>query len=107
MNSVILPAHFDGQQIVLDAPYELQPNTPLTVTVISEDAQDREEWYRLSEQGLAAAYGDDEPEYTLDMIKEWNPEYEGRGRCHHNTDAGGRPAQAQASSGPARDAWLR
>ena len=46
------------------------------ITVLSKD--DREEWYRLSEQGLAAAYSDDEPEYTLDMIKEWNPDYEGR-----------------------------
>ncbi len=33
MNSIILSAHFDGQQIVLDAPYLLEPNTPLTVTV--------------------------------------------------------------------------
>ena len=30
----------------------------------------------LSEQGLAGAYGPDEPEYTLDLIKEPNPEYE-------------------------------
>ena len=78
MPAVTLSAHFDGQQIVLDEPYPLEPNTPLTVTVLSEDAQDREQWFRLSEQGLATAYGDDEPEYTLDMIKEWNPEYEGR-----------------------------
>ncbi len=77
MNSVILPAHFDGQQIVLDAPYPLEPNTPLTVTVLSADNQEREEWYRLSEQGLAAAYGDDEPEYTWDIIKERNPLYRG------------------------------
>ena len=77
MNTVILPAHFDGQQIVLDAPYELQPNTPLTVTVLSEDDQEREDWARFGLQNLARAYGDDEPEYTLDMIKEWNPEYEG------------------------------
>jgi len=30
------------------------------------------------EQNFAAGYGEDEPEYSLDMIKEWNPEYEGR-----------------------------
>ena len=42
MNSIILPAHFDGQQIVLDEPYPLEPNTPLTVVVLPEDGQERE-----------------------------------------------------------------
>jgi hypothetical protein len=32
----------------------------------------------LSERGLAEAYGPDEPEYSLDLIKESNPEYERR-----------------------------
>ena len=30
---------------------------------------------RLAAQGLAMAYGDDEPDYSLAMIKEPNPEY--------------------------------
>lgn len=78
MNSVVLPAHFDGQQIVLDEPYPLEPNASLTVVVLTEDDQEREDWVRFGLQNLARAYGDDEPEYTLDMIKEWNPEYEGK-----------------------------
>lgn len=36
-----------------------------------------EDWMRLSINGLARAYGDDEYEYSLDMIKEPNPDYEG------------------------------
>ena len=32
----------------------------------------------LSERGLVEAYGPDEPEYSLDLIKEPNPEYERR-----------------------------
>lgn len=32
----------------------------------------------LSGQSLAEAYGPDEPEYSLDLIKESNPEYERR-----------------------------
>jgi hypothetical protein len=32
----------------------------------------------LSEGALAEAYGPDEPEYSLDLIKEPNPEYERR-----------------------------
>ncbi len=35
-------------------------------------------WVNLSAQGLAAAYGDDEPEYSLTLLKESNPEYERR-----------------------------
>jgi hypothetical protein len=36
------------------------------------------EWYALSLQGLNRAYGDDEPDYELSQIKEFNPSYEGR-----------------------------
>ena len=32
---------------------------------------------RLPARGLAAAYGDDEPEYTLDMLTSVNPDYAG------------------------------
>jgi hypothetical protein len=38
--------------------------------------EEREDWVRLSLEGLARAYGDDEPEYPLNLIKEPNPEYE-------------------------------
>ncbi len=78
MSAVVLTAHFDGNQIVLDEPYPLEPNTPLTVTVLSAlDDEERADWLRLSAQGLAGAYGPDEPEYTLADVKEWNPLYKG------------------------------
>ena len=69
MPSVILKAHYDGQYIVLDEPFELSPNAPLVVTVLSPETlecdSERAEWVALSTQCLARAYGDDEPEYTL------------------------------------------
>jgi hypothetical protein len=34
------------------------------------------DWYALSLQGLSRAYSDDEPEYELSQIKEFNPSYE-------------------------------
>ena len=34
MESVILRAHFDGKQIRLDDPFELEPDTELIVTVL-------------------------------------------------------------------------
>ena len=74
---ITLKAHFDGKQIRLDEPFELKPQTPLLVVVGQVD-EEREDWYRLSGKGLEAAYGEDEPEYTEDMIKEPNPDYERR-----------------------------
>lgn len=79
MSSILLPTHFDGEQIRLDEPYELQPNTRLVVTVVSsEEDAEREEWLRLAQHSLDAAYGPDEPEYTQDDIKNWNPSYKRR-----------------------------
>ncbi len=80
MQSVALRAHFDGQQILLDEPYPLEPNTRLIVTVLSDQIShdERQGWYQLSQQGLENAYAEEEVEYSLDMIKEQNPDY-GRG----------------------------
>jgi hypothetical protein len=78
MKRVTLRAHFDGEQIRLDEPFELKPNTPLTVVVGGAEADaDLRDWPLLSARGLATAYGDDEPTYLLAMIKEPNPDYEG------------------------------
>lgn len=79
MKRVALRAHFDGEQIRLDEPFKLEPDTPLTVIVggRDEDSQEREVWLRLSAEGLERAYAEDEPEYSLDLIKQPNPAYEG------------------------------
>jgi hypothetical protein len=79
MESIVLRAHFDGKQILLDDPVELEPDTELMVTVLPKSENgERSDWARLSLKTLARAYGDEEPEYPLDLIKEPNPEYEGR-----------------------------
>jgi hypothetical protein len=44
----------------------------------AEAASENHDHYILSQRGLANAYGRDEPEYPLDLIKEPNPEYERR-----------------------------
>ena len=43
-----------------------------------QESTEREAWSHLSMQMLARAYGDDEPEYTTDMLKWVNPDYEGK-----------------------------
>ena len=79
METRTLRAHFDGNQILLDEPFELEPNTELLITILPKASdEEREDWTRLSLESLARAYGDEEPEYPLDLIKEANPEYEGR-----------------------------
>ena len=65
MSVINLKAHFDGTSIHLDEPYELAPNTQLLVTILPpcRDDAEREDWARLAVEGLARAYGDDEPDY--------------------------------------------
>ena len=65
MPTVSLRAHYDGERIQLDEPFDLPPDVPLLVTVLVPDADnDREAWIATSRQALARAYGDDEPEYA-------------------------------------------
>ncbi len=43
-----------------------------------QELTEREAWHSFSMQMLARAYGEDEPEYTTDMLKWVNPDYEGK-----------------------------
>jgi hypothetical protein len=79
MKTINLRAHYDGEKILLDEPFNLEPDTKLIVTVLPKHTdEEREEWVLLSKKGLEKAYSTDEPEYSVDLIKEVNPDYEGR-----------------------------
>ena len=78
MDTISIPAHFDGERILLDEPVELERNTRLIVTILPNQDTERESWLGLSGRRLEDAYSEDEEEYSLDLIKEANPEYEGR-----------------------------
>jgi len=70
MEFITLPAHFDGERILLDEPFDLPQNASLIVTVLPpgtavEDAS----WAVTASMGLARAYGEDEPEYSVDDVK--------------------------------------
>lgn len=79
MKTVTLRDHFDGERIRLDEPFNLEPDTPLTITVWPKDGEAEEErdWQLLSASAFEARYGNQEPEYSLDLIREPNPDYEG------------------------------
>jgi hypothetical protein len=75
MPSITLNAHFDGQQITLDEPFEIPSNAKLLVTVLETPDLERDEWTGFSLRNLARVYSDDEPEYPVSALKEVNPEY--------------------------------
>lgn len=74
---ITLPAHFDGKSIILDAPFKLESDAKLLVTVLqsSSYAEEKDEWDVSSLLQLNKAYSEDEPEYSLFLVKEPNPEY--------------------------------
>ena len=79
MPAVTVKAHFDGEWIRLDEPCEIPRNARLLVTVLpgSDEESEKQLWQGLSAENLARAYGDQEPDYTVDMVRERNPGYEG------------------------------
>jgi hypothetical protein len=77
MKTITLRAHFDGEQIRLDDPFQMQPDAPLTVTIWQKELTDEEESFALLSGSVLAEASAEEPEYSLDLIKEPNPDYEG------------------------------
>ena len=66
MPAISLKAHFDGQKIQLDEPFEIPPDAQLLVTVLKPSLaeEERQTWLALSARSLAAAYADNEPDYS-------------------------------------------
>ena len=67
----------DATHLELFQPIQIPPHSKIMIAVIAADdlADEREFWYQLADQGLAMAYGDNEPDYSLAVIREPNPEY--------------------------------
>ncbi len=77
MQTVSLTAHYDGHQIVLDEPFELEADMALLITVLPKPLTEKAEWEQFALQNLAAAYGENEPDYSLADVKQPNPDYAG------------------------------
>jgi predicted DNA-binding antitoxin AbrB/MazE fold protein len=61
-------------------PINFPEGTQLIVTIspqpeTAKDSEPEDYWYILSLQGLSRAYSDDEPDYEISQIKEFNPSY--------------------------------
>ncbi len=66
----------DATHLELSEPVDLPPGRKLVVSVVEADESsgERQRWLAASEAGLQDAYGDSEPDYSVDLIKEPNPE---------------------------------
>jgi hypothetical protein len=70
MKILTLSGHVEDNTIRLDEPFSLPPDARLLITVLPANASESEsDWARLSLQGLTAAYGDDEPDYSAALNK--------------------------------------
>ena len=79
MSNPLLAAIKNGKIEPLD-PINFSEGTQVVVAPLPSNlgTENREDWLNLSRQGLEQAYGDEEPEYSLLLVKEANPEYERR-----------------------------
>ncbi len=70
MPAVTLRAHYDGERIVLDEPFEIPRNSFLMVTVLpATEAVVGEDWILAARTALSAAYGTGEPEYGIEDLR--------------------------------------
>ena len=69
MTLLSISAHFDGNQVMLDEDIDLRPNAKLIATVLDDFNDERTDSCKLSLSALAAAYDEDEVEYTEADIK--------------------------------------
>lgn len=76
MEAIEVIGKIDEQgKLIVDELLPVHNKQVRVVLLIEEDEQERKDWMRASIARLNEAYGEDEPEYTLDMIKEFNPKY--------------------------------
>ena len=49
-------------------------NQKVKLLILLEE-NEQNEWYHFSGKAIAGAYGDNEPSYSLNMVKEPNPDF--------------------------------
>ena len=72
MKAVALTAHFDGEKVQLDDPFQLDANARLVVVVLPPE-DERQTWSRFSASQLSKGDSENEPEYSA------NPSHSGLG----------------------------
>ncbi len=57
-------------------PIQLPKLTRVVIAVLPSESDERAAWLQASADWLSQAYGDDEPEYTPELVKKPNPEFD-------------------------------
>ncbi|VFN04021.1 MAG: hypothetical protein BECKG1743D_GA0114223_108632 [Candidatus Kentron sp. G] len=67
----------DDRHIQLSIPLRISPGSNVVVSIPEPSEGDlvRESWLSASLTGLSCAYGESEPEYDSELVREPNPEY--------------------------------
>jgi len=65
----------DNTHLKLLQPIQLPKRTRVIITVMQPGDDEREAWLQASAGQLNRAYGDDEPEYSLELVKQPNSEF--------------------------------
>jgi len=65
----------DNTHLRLLRPIQLPELTRVIIAVMPSEGDERAAWLRASAGWLSHAYGDDETEYSLELIKQSNPEF--------------------------------
>ena len=65
----------DDTHLRLLQPIQLPKLTKVRIVVTPSEDDEHAAWLRTSANGLNRAYGNDEPEYPAELIKESNPEF--------------------------------
>lgn len=66
----------DHTLLRLQEPLQLPKFTRVLVTVLPSEGEERAAWLQAASDWLNRAYGDDEPEYSTELIQVPNPEFE-------------------------------
>ncbi len=74
VSMLAIKATCDGKKVILPTRRKF-PRGPVIIVFEETVDEDRFLWQQLSLQGLARTYGDKEPDYSLNLVKEPNVEY--------------------------------
>ena len=72
---IIEASVIDSNHLKLLNPIPMLPGLKIRITFIAPEDKEQESWAGLSLRGLESDYGDNEPEYSTDLIKEYNPDF--------------------------------
>jgi hypothetical protein len=65
----------DDTHLKLLQPIQLPRRTRVVIAVMQSDDDERETWLQASLGQLSRAYGEQEPEYSRELVKRPNPEF--------------------------------